>query len=271
MILIVCKKVNRKKVAIASLAIITSFSVFVPLLFKKEKMPVSLTVEKVYMALVIDDFGNNSEGYNEFLNMDIPFTAAVMPGMPHSNKESVALVEKGKDVIIHMPMEAHTGKKSWLGPLALTTDMSKEDIAKILAESVSNINVAIGINNHMGSKATESEEIIGQVMEMAKKEGIIVLDSVTTNKSVIKKLGDEFGVTVFKRDVFLDGTQDVKIIEKNLDKAFEVAKKKGYSISIGHVGKEGGKATVNAINNKKEEFEKNGVEFITISNLNKLR
>ena len=49
-------------------------------------------------------------------------------------------------------------------------------------------------------------------------------------------------------------------------KAINIAKEKGYSVAIGHVGAEGGKVTANAINEVLKEVG-DSVEFVGVSKL----
>lgn len=38
-----------------------------------------------------------------------------MPQMPYTKADQDKLLDNGKAVILHQPMEAHTGQRSWLG------------------------------------------------------------------------------------------------------------------------------------------------------------
>ena len=54
----------------------------------------------------------------------------IMPFLPSTKQDAIAAHKKGHEVIIHMPMEPIRGKKEWLGPKAITTDLSDEEINK---------------------------------------------------------------------------------------------------------------------------------------------
>ncbi len=227
-------------------------------------------VEKSYLAIIIDDFGNGTNGTDDFLNLDVPYTAAVMPKMPNSKEEAEELRKKGKDTILHLPMEAHTGSATWLGGGAILNNMSLDEVEKRIIDDAESVGNIVGINNHMGSKITENEDIMKKVIEYCKENKLIFIDSKTTNKSVAKKIADELGVICVERDVFLDGTKDVSEIEKNLLQAAKIAKKRGFAIAIGHVGEEGGVPTAQAIKNVKASFDKDNIELVTISEYVKL-
>ncbi|MBQ2752705.1 MAG: divergent polysaccharide deacetylase family protein, partial [Firmicutes bacterium] len=81
----------------------------------------------------------------------------------------------------------------------------------------------------------------------------------------------EIGVTVLKRDVFLDSTDDIEKIKNNILKAGEVALNNKTAIAIGHVGPEGGEVTAKALKQTAPELEKMGVRLVTVTELKKIR
>lgn len=222
---------------------------------------------KAYVAIVIDDFGYNGSGTEEMLALDIPFTAAVMPFLEASAVDAEKAHNANKDVIIHMSMDSYTGKKAWLGPRAITTDLSDDTITQMFDEALDELKWAVGMNNHMGSKITEDNRIMKDLLTALSQKDLVFVDSMTTSNSVSSKIAQEVGATVFQRDVFLDSTQDQSKIEQNLIELGDKALKKGYAIGIGHVGPEGGKVTAAAIKKIAPELQKKGIEFVRISQL----
>lgn len=225
---------------------------------------------KGYIVIIIDDFGNNGLGTEEMINANVPLTAAVMPFMPYSEKEAMLAHEKGLDVIMHVPMEPNYGKKEWLGPRGITTNLSSTEIQNRIREGLENIKYAIGMNNHMGSKATQDRRVMEAILQVAKEYDMIFIDSKTTSKSVVKKEADSLNVINYSRDVFLDNIKSKDHIKKQIIKLSIIANKKGYAIGIGHVGVEGGVVTVEAIKEMYSILSEQGYKFITISELSKL-
>lgn len=223
-----------------------------------------------YIAIIIDDFGNNTEGTKEMLSLPIRFTGAVMPSMENTKEECQLLYENEKGVILHMPMQAHHGKQSWLGSTPILNDYSNELASEIFRNCLQQIDYISGVNNHMGSKVMENEELLTAILTEMKEKDLIFVDSLTTEKSKGEKVASELGIPYFKRDVFLDSTDSVAEIENNLLKTAEIAKSKGYAVAIGHVGSEGGLATYKAINNLHTKLESEGIKFVTIQELQEL-
>ena len=104
---------------------------------------------------------------------------------------------------------------------------------------------------------------------MAQK-GLVFVDSMTTANSVGDAVCHKKGVTILKRDVFLDSTDDINVVKKQIMQTAEIAKQKGYAIGIGHVGPEGGNITVQAIKELAPVLEKQGIVFVTVSQLNEI-
>ena len=89
------------------------------------------------------------------------------------------------------------------------------------------------------------------------------LDSRTSSRTVAYSVAKSIGVRSADRDVFLDNKSDIGYIKGQIDTAIRIAKKKGEATAIGHAKPE----TAAAILAKLPEFEKEGIEIVTISRL----
>ena len=155
-------------------------------------------------AIIIDDFGGGTGGVRDFLEGNIPITAAVMPFTEHSKKHAEWAHRNGFEVIVHLPMQPKKGKRSWLGPKPITVDLSPKEVKKRVEEALKSVPYAVGINNHMGSLAVEDEEVVRAIVEMAKERKLYIIDSGTSAKSKFPELAKEMNVPLLKTDVFLD-------------------------------------------------------------------
>ncbi len=204
------------------------------------------------------------------LDLDIPFTAAIMPFSEHTADDCKLISESGNDAIIHLPMEAKNGKKSWVGAKGIFCDMTSEEIKEVVNEAFDAVDIAVGINNHMGSAIMESQEKLGTVMDIVADKGVVFVDSLTTACSKGKELAKQKGVDYLERTAFIDCPGNTDATACNILKAAKVAKKNGYAVVIGHVGPAGGKTTAEALKIAKAQVEKMGVEFVTVSELNNI-
>jgi polysaccharide deacetylase 2 family uncharacterized protein YibQ len=82
--------------------------------------------------------------------------------------------------------------------------------------------------------------------EALKKEGFLFIDSKTGANGQVLKISKEFSDKYLSRDVFMDNEQNVAYVHKQLNKAVDIAKKKGYAVVIGHPRKTTFKALASA-------------------------
>ena len=213
---------------------------------------------KKELALVIDDFGNNMEGTEEMLNLPVPLTVAIMPFLPTTEHDAKLAHAKGHEVIVHVPMEPKKGKKSWLGPGAITTDLSDEEIRKTVEEAIASVPFAVGMNHHMGSKVTEDERIMRIILEVCKEKGLYYLDSKTARKSVIPKIATELSVPYLENDMFFDHIYSEQHIYKQASNLAKQLDNREHLIAIGHVGITGDRV-VSALKSYIPVYEKQAI------------
>lgn len=227
------------------------------------------TKSKKYIAIIIDDFGNEGKGTHQMLQLPIPITGAVIPGMPHATSDATLLKEANKEVIIHVPLEPVHGKASWLGSLGITTGLSDDQIKERLVTGYEQVPYAVGMNNHMGSRAMTQERIVKLLVDFAKEKGLYFVDSKTADNALSQRIASERQVSYLARDVFLDNQMSVAHVKAQLGLATKVAKEQGYAVVIGHVG-EKGPYTAQGIREMIAPMQNEGIEFVTVSELMKI-
>ncbi|ENQ3104853.1 hypothetical protein SAMN04488168_10271 [Bacillus sp. 491mf] len=200
-------------------------------------VPASAHTNKV--AIVIDDFGNNMKGTEKMLSLPIPLTVAVMPFLPSTKQDAASAHQKGHEVIIHMPMEPVKGKKEWLGPNAITTDLSDAEIKSRIKQAIKEVPFAIGMNNHMGSKVTADERVMRIILSVCKEHGLFYLDSKTSPHSVVKKIGEEIGVPIAENKLFFDDLYTSAHVTKQANILLQKVRTEPVMVAIGHVGPPG--------------------------------
>ncbi|MCI1930289.1 MAG: divergent polysaccharide deacetylase family protein [Clostridia bacterium] len=225
---------------------------------------------KGYLAIIIDDFGYDGDGTKEMLNLNVPYTAAVMPFSEKSAPDIAEMEQKNIEYIIHMPMQSLTGRPEWVGK-GIYTKMSKDEVLDRINEAFKIEPNAVGMNNHMGSAVMENKQCLTYVLDYLKEHNLPFIDSMTSQKSKAEKVCSEDGCFLMKRNVFLDSTNDINYIKKQLKRAAKIAAEKGTCIAIGHVGPEGGKITAEAIKELYPEITKSGIEFVTISQMKEIK
>ncbi len=136
-------------------------------------------------------------------------------------------------------MEPNRGKKEWLGPGAITTDLSDAEIRKRTEAAIDDVPHASGMNNHMGSKVTADERIMRIVLTVIKERGLFFLDSRTTHKSVIPDVAAELDVPLITNHIFFDDVYTTSHISGQMAKLKKKLADLTAVVAIGHVGPPG--------------------------------
>lgn len=229
---------------------------------QKQQLPEQ---QRKMASIIIDDFGNYSKGTDEMLALPYPVTVAVMPFLPYSRRDAEAAYLAGKEVIIHLPMEPLSGRKSGLGPGVISSDLTDDEIRKRVNQAIDNIPHAIGMNNHMGSKITANPRIMRIVLEECKKRNLFFIDSHTNYYSIACRTAEEVGVPCLENELFLDDQHTLAHVHRQVMLIASRLQHKDTCIAIGHVGSTGN-ITARALRDKLPELGKD-LQIVPISKL----
>lgn len=219
---------------------------------------------KAKIAIVLDDWGYSESVLNPAIKLNTPITYAILPNLPHSQKIAQAFDNNGDEIILHLPLEPHNAAKHALEKNTIFTTMSKQEITNITLNNINSLPNLRGMNNHMGSKATEDENVMGIIFDIIKAKNLYFLDSYTTKQSAITKTADKKNIPLYKRDVFLDDANDKESIKQQLLKAKDIAQQTGMVIAIGHARP----LTIETLAEMIPLLEKQGYQFVYLSQLN---
>ena len=223
---------------------------------KEEKLP-----PPARLALIIDDGGYNTEKIKGLMGIGRPMTFAILPNTPHARKVALMAHENGSEVMLHLPMEPKESERYSLEEDTVLTGMSKEEIQSILQRDLKQIPHVRGVNNHMGSKATEDPKVMQALMEILKRQGLYFIDSHTSPRSLGPKKAREIGVAFGSNSQFLDPEKDLKAIKNAIRLAIKKARQEGKAIAIGHPHS----LTVQALREMIPEIEGAGIRLVFAS------
>jgi len=218
------------------------------------------------LAVIIDDAGYSLTELQAFLDLPGPFTIAVLPNLPHSRDAAQRVLAAGKDLILHCPMEATGGENP--GPGALRTDQSPREVEALLEAAFATVPGALGMNNHMGSKATADAALMAAVIGYLKREGKFYVDSRTTPATVGPRIARELGVPFLERDVFIDVNTGADEIAAAFSQGVEEARTRGSSVIIGHVQNPG---VIDILRAGEKELSRQGVRLARLADVMKER
>jgi polysaccharide deacetylase 2 family uncharacterized protein YibQ len=214
------------------------------------------------IALIIDDLGYDLEMAISFLQLDLPLTFSVLPIAPHTEAIVQKAKRRGRELMLHLPMEPKNYPSLDPGPGALLTEMDETDIRRILEAHLSRIEGSQGVNHHMGSRFTERNEKMGIVLRELKKRNLFYIDSRTTKETVALEMAKEMGLPSGRRHVFLDNELSPKRIRFQVERLLGMARRSGTAIGIAHPHKE----TLQALKEYQHRLE-NGVKVVPASEL----
>ncbi|MCM8783356.1 MAG: divergent polysaccharide deacetylase family protein [Candidatus Omnitrophica bacterium] len=230
---------------------------------KKETIKVPVSYKKAKVAIVIDDFGYNIRNIDSWLNFDRPITFSILPNLSYSTQIASLANDKGREIILHLPLEPKDEEAEAQEKFTITTSMPQKEILKILESAIKSVPNIKGVSNHQGSRATEDKKVMGIVLKELKKRNFYFLDSLVTNNSVCREIASSLNLKFVQRDVFLDNVDDVEYIKNQLNKLARIAQTKGFAIGIGHVHLK----TLEALKEASPFLEEEGIEFVYLSEL----
>jgi len=222
------------------------------------------TVEvKGRIALIIDDFGAHWDAQAQgFGALGVPLTVSVIPSMKKASTVATGLSARGCEVLLHMPMEPFDTRYS-NEPMLLKAGASHFQIKRLLDEALRKVPGVVGINNHMGSKATSHRETMTRFMRELKQRRLFFVDSRTSVSTVAYDVARELGVPTAKRQVFLDSEDTVKAIRRQMHELARTARQKGEALAIGHCRRR----TLAVLKESIPRLQNDGYEFIFVSQL----
>jgi polysaccharide deacetylase 2 family uncharacterized protein YibQ len=163
---------------------------------------------------------------------DRPMTMAYLAYAKDLPAQTARARAAGHELMLHMPMEPSIDADP--GPNVLRVNAKAEQIRAHMDDALGRFTGFIGVNNHMGSRFTANETAMRVMLGTLKSRGLLFLDSLTTARSVARRVGRKLGLPVVARDVFLDDDNSPDEVLIRLAETERVARKHGSAIAIGH-------------------------------------
>jgi len=194
------------------------------------------------LAILLDDGGQK---------LDLVSTAGALP------------TEIGFAILPFLPKSAETAPANDPGPGAVLMAMTPDDLRTTIHSAINNIPHAVGVNNHMGSKATADLKTMTWIMQELKTRGMAFIDSRTTVHTVAEEAARAQGVPTNRRHVFLDNERSAAAIRVQLDEAVYRSRMEGEIIAIGHLDK----VTIEVLSQELPGLSGRGADLVNPSDL----
>lgn len=218
------------------------------------------------VAIVIDDLGRDAAAIEKLQAVlaragNAQLSWAVLPYESRTAEVVEALRLHGAEVLLHLPMDPEGAADP--GPGALTTRMSKAELAAATAAALAAVPGASGVNNHMGSKLSSDRAAMAAILGEVRREGRYYLDSRTSAASVGFEVARELGIAAANRDIFLDDVAERGAITVQFAKLLARARERGAAIAIAHPHAE----TLAVLEQEIPRAVEAGFEFVPVSYL----
>lgn len=191
---------------------------------------------RIPVAIVMDDAGANLAQVRETAAIGVPLTLAVIPHLPASRESAELWHSLGREVILHLPMEAEDAAAHAPGAGALRPGMSEAEVRETVALDLAAVPHLSGVNNHMGSRATRDRALMDHFTRALRPSGLYFLDSRTAGSSVAYETARRNGLrAAYRSGTFLDNERTEPAIRAALQTLLAQARAQGGAVGIGHV------------------------------------
>jgi uncharacterized protein len=215
------------------------------------------------LAIIMDDLGRDMAIGRALAEIELPITFSILPGERNAARIAELAHRHGREVLIHIPMEPQGYPLIDPGDDALLVDFSADEIQARMRSYMARVPHAVGANNHMGSRFTESLDGMQSVLEVMRDANLFFIDSLTSARSVGFKEARRSGMPAAARDIFLDNVAEEGAIAAQMRKLTTLALRNGSAIGICHPYP----ATLEFLRRQVTELEKLGIDVVPVSEL----
>ena len=213
------------------------------------------------IAIVIDDLGGENKISQELLRWDLPITFSILPFTPYSKVLAGEAHRKGKDIILHLPMEPHGYPQTRPGEGVLLEEMDEARLLRQLSKDIEAVPYIKGVSNHMGSRLMEDPEKMKIVFLELKRRGLFFLDSRTTPQTIGLQVAQSVGLKAMERSIFIDNSSTEEDIKQQLERLIQLSLSKGKAIGIGHPHP----STIKSLKEMIPKMKEKGIELVPLS------
>jgi len=222
--------------------------------------PMSANDDLPFVAIVVDDLGDNYPRGLRAVKLPGHVTYSILPHTPYSKNLAARINRSGREVMLHLPMQP-LGDEN-MGPGGLRNTMSKSSFIRTVRNNIAAIPYIVGINNHMGSLLTQQSIQMSWLMrELNENNDFYFVDSYTHSGSVAFRTAQRLNVPSTTRDIFLDHVIEAGEIDKQFLRLIKRARIFGSALGIAHPHME----TLLALEYWIPQLAAEGIELVPVS------
>jgi len=194
--------------------------------------PLLAAAQTPAISIVIDDLGDRWQEGRQVAELPGAVACAVLPESPHGAQIAAAAQARGKEILLHLPLQPQQGPAH---PLTIKAGGPPEQREALLRRALAAVPMAVGVNNHQGSLLTAQHEPMRWLMQALRRHGgLYFVDSRTTAATVAEPLAWEQELPATRRQVFLDDARGPAAVQREWQRLLQLARRQGTALAIGH-------------------------------------
>jgi polysaccharide deacetylase 2 family uncharacterized protein YibQ len=156
------------------------------------------------IAVVVFALGDQPAAADSFFRVAAPFGVALAPGLRTSREIFRAAHARGREVVLHLPLEPINYPRLNPGPGTLLVTMKPARIAGSLRRFLDDAAPVAAVANHMGSLATQDMTLMRAVFHELKRGELPFVHVSPAAGAVCKALAGDMGIPYVEPDMVID-------------------------------------------------------------------
>jgi hypothetical protein len=185
------------------------------------------------LALVLFGFGDDLDVARRTFGLSVPFAVALAPDTKASSAMFRAAHDKGREVVLHIPLEPVNYPQLNPGPGTLLVTLKPDRATGTMRRWLDRSGPVVGVANHMGSLATQDMTLMGAVYRELKRRHLPFIHVQPAAGSVCRSLAAELGVIYDEPDAVLDveaRAKTPKALDRRWSEILEQARTRGHAV-----------------------------------------
>jgi len=166
--------------------------------------PEERPAEPARLALIVFGFHESAAQADSFFTLHAPFAVAIVPGTRAAESIFRAAHRRGREVVLHAPLEPINYPRIDPGPGTLLVTMKPAKIAGEVRRWLDQGRPVAAVANHMGSLATQDMTVMRAFYRELKRSRVPFLHVNPAAGSVCRSLASDMGVVYEEPDAVID-------------------------------------------------------------------
>ena len=188
------------------------------------------------LALVLFGFGDDLVAARRVFELPVPFAVALAPDTRASGEMFRAARRKGREIVLHVPLEPVNYPQLNPGPGTLLVTLKPDRATGRMRRWLDQSGPVVGVANHMGSLATQDMTLMGAVYRELKRRHLPFIHVQPAAGAVCRPLAADLGVIYDEPDAVIDTearAKTPKALDRRWDEILDLAReRKGTAVWV---------------------------------------